>query len=50
MLNYGILIPRASNSGNTASEILENCASNLADASRMLLNEENMTEIQLVHI
>jgi hypothetical protein len=28
-------------SGNTARELLENCASNLAEASRLLLNKEN---------
>jgi hypothetical protein len=32
---------RGSISGNTAMERLENCASNLAEASRLLLNEEN---------
>jgi hypothetical protein len=32
---------RASISGNTAKELLENCASNLGEASRLLLNEEN---------
>jgi hypothetical protein len=32
---------RASISGNTAKERLENCASNLAEASRLLLNEGN---------
>jgi hypothetical protein len=34
-------LSRASISGNTARELLENCASNLAEASRLLLNEEN---------
>jgi hypothetical protein len=32
---------RGSISGNTARELLENCASNLAEASRLLLNEES---------
>ena len=34
---------RGSIRGNTARELLENCASNLAEASRarLLLNEEN---------
>ena len=32
---------RASISGNTAKELLENCASNVAEALRLLLNEEN---------
>ena len=32
---------RGSISGKTARELLENCASNLTDASGLLLNEEN---------
>ena len=32
---------RGNISGNTARELLKNCASNLDEASRLLLNEEN---------
>ena len=32
---------RGNISGNTARELLKNCASNLDEASRLLLNEED---------